>query len=182
MNRITNFLAPYSLIYLNWYAGEASTAVIVANAPHIWPLISHVFGLGTFKRSTGNIDSNSYPFKSHRSAVETQNSRTRKFDAEGYIPTGSEENLAQIGDKDVQWGYIKSTDSSQLSSGEVDTNNSYLKDSVRAGSADSAGIEHGIAQTVENPDFGRWQGNSADPNKHGRIVKTIHINQHASDL
>ena len=50
LNRYYNFTSGYgSLIYLNWYAGEASTAIMVANIPHCWPLLSRIFSLGSFK-------------------------------------------------------------------------------------------------------------------------------------
>lgn len=44
---------PYSLVFLNWYIGEISTAVFVANIPLCWPLLRRVFKVGTFndKRS-----------------------------------------------------------------------------------------------------------------------------------
>lgn len=49
LNRITNFTSPYgSLVYLNWYSGELATAVIVANVPHMWPVISRIFRVGSF--------------------------------------------------------------------------------------------------------------------------------------
>ncbi|KAL8973805.1 MAG: hypothetical protein Q9197_001959, partial [Variospora fuerteventurae] len=49
LNRYYNFTAGYgSLIYLNWYVGEAATSVFVANVPHLWPLLSRVFALGAF--------------------------------------------------------------------------------------------------------------------------------------
>lgn len=55
LNRITNFLAPFgSLSYLNWYCGETATAMIVANVPHLWPLIARIFKLGSFSQITTN--------------------------------------------------------------------------------------------------------------------------------
>ncbi|KAI4157471.1 MAG: hypothetical protein L6R39_000656, partial [Caloplaca ligustica] len=58
LNRYYNFTAGFgSLIYLNWYVGEAATSVFVANVPHLWPLLSRLCGLGAFnsmRRATGN--------------------------------------------------------------------------------------------------------------------------------
>lgn len=53
LNRYYNFSIPYSLNFLNWYVGELSTAVFVANIPLCWPLLRRVFSVGTFadKRS-----------------------------------------------------------------------------------------------------------------------------------
>lgn len=48
LNRYYNFTIPYSLIFLNWYVGELSTAVFVANIPLCWPLLRRVFRVGTF--------------------------------------------------------------------------------------------------------------------------------------
>ncbi|KAL9007313.1 MAG: hypothetical protein Q9173_007376, partial [Seirophora scorigena] len=53
LNRYYNFTAGYgSLIYLNWYVGEAATSVFVANVPHLWPLLSRAFALGAFFSSS----------------------------------------------------------------------------------------------------------------------------------
>jgi hypothetical protein len=48
LNRYYNFTIQYSIIFLNWYAGEVATAVIVANIPLCWPLIRWLFSLDTF--------------------------------------------------------------------------------------------------------------------------------------
>lgn len=48
MNRYYNFTIRYSLIFLNWYVGEVSTAVIVANIPHCWPLFRLIFKCNEF--------------------------------------------------------------------------------------------------------------------------------------
>lgn len=50
LNRYYNFTEPYgSLVYLYWYAGESSTAVMVANIPHCWPVVARMFRLSSFK-------------------------------------------------------------------------------------------------------------------------------------
>ncbi|RFU24462.1 hypothetical protein B7463_g11881, partial [Scytalidium lignicola] len=57
LNRYYNFTIPYSPIFLNWYVGEVSTAVFVANIPLCWPLARRIFALGSFgdsKRSHSN--------------------------------------------------------------------------------------------------------------------------------
>lgn len=49
LNRYYNFTEPYgSLVYLNWYVGEAATAVCVANIPLCWPLLRRVLNLSAF--------------------------------------------------------------------------------------------------------------------------------------
>lgn len=105
LNRVTNFTAPYgSLIYLNWYAGETATAVIVANVPHLWPLISRVFNLGSFKHISGPDGSNKYPLRSHPHGVGIPSTRRSKYDIDGYVTTSSEERIATSSDKDAEWG------------------------------------------------------------------------------
>ena len=50
LNRYYNFTEPYgSLVYLYWYAGESSTALMVANIPHCWPIVARLFRLSSFK-------------------------------------------------------------------------------------------------------------------------------------
>ncbi|KAG4415493.1 hypothetical protein IFR04_011365 [Cadophora malorum] len=81
LNRITNFLAPFgSLSYLNWYAGETATAMIVANVPYLWPLIARTFKLGSFSQSTTNNKSN----------FTMQNMKRGNT----FNPVGSEERIA----------------------------------------------------------------------------------------
>ena len=109
------------------------------------------------------------------------NNRPSKFDADGYIPTGSEERIAQTGDKDEQWGYTKKTDSAESCSVEMDMNSSYLKTSVCANVTDKTDVERGVDHSVSDPAIDEWQGNSADPKKQGQIIKTVHINQYASE-
>ncbi|KAH8815546.1 hypothetical protein F5884DRAFT_181938 [Xylogone sp. PMI_703] len=61
LNRYYNFSVAYSPIFLNWYVGEVSTAVYVANIPLCWPLVRRIFSLGSFadsKRSRSNENSN----------------------------------------------------------------------------------------------------------------------------
>ena len=48
LNKYYNFSQKYSLIFLNWYVGEVSTAVFVANVPLCWPLVRKVFRLDSW--------------------------------------------------------------------------------------------------------------------------------------
>lgn len=174
LNRITNFTAPYgSLIYLNWYAGETATAVVVANVPHLWPLISRVFGLGAFKQvSDGPNGSNQYPLRSQRNVPRMSSHRREKFDIDGYVETGSEERIATNGDKDGQWGYAKNSDTTQ-SSDDIELGNGYMTTSVLGGSKGNV--------NVEQKELGAWDANRDDPEKQGHIVKTVRIDQYASE-
>lgn len=63
LNRYYNFTIPYSPIFLNWYVGELSTAVFVANIPLCWPLLRRLFRVGTFidKHSYGGNTPIGYP-------------------------------------------------------------------------------------------------------------------------
>ncbi|KAL8863140.1 MAG: hypothetical protein Q9178_000515 [Gyalolechia marmorata] len=104
LNRYYNFTEPYgSLIYLNWYVGEAATSVFVANVPHLWPLLSRIFALGAFdslRRTTGNSsgngDSGGKGFYGKGSST-AKNSRARNYDQHGYIRSESEERIASAG-------------------------------------------------------------------------------------
>lgn len=94
LNRYYNFTAGYgSLVYLNWYAGETSTAVIVANIPHCWPLLSRVFRLGSFKSTRGPQSGNKFVLSS------TTNSRRKPshMAMDGYLRSESEERIASKG-------------------------------------------------------------------------------------
>ncbi|KAK0639205.1 hypothetical protein B0T16DRAFT_337132 [Cercophora newfieldiana] len=52
LNRVFNFVMPHDLVFLAWYNGEASTAVIIANIPFCWPLVRRVFGVESWGGSS----------------------------------------------------------------------------------------------------------------------------------
>ncbi|KAK3344243.1 hypothetical protein B0T25DRAFT_321772 [Lasiosphaeria hispida] len=49
LNRYYNFTMPLDLVFLAWYNGEGSTAVIIANVPFCWALMRRLFALGSWK-------------------------------------------------------------------------------------------------------------------------------------
>ena len=112
LNRYYNFTAGYgSLIYLNWYAGETSTAVIVANVPHCWPLLSRIFRLGSFKSTQGPQSGDKFVLSS------TNNSRRRPshMNMDGYLRSESEERITN---KAASAGYESNDTAMEL--GEMD--------------------------------------------------------------
>ncbi|KAL9595593.1 MAG: hypothetical protein Q9219_006357 [cf. Caloplaca sp. 3 TL-2023] len=97
LNRYYNFTAGFgSLIYLNWYVGEAATSVFVANVPHLWPLLSRIFSLGAFNslRRTGNSSGNPADSSSRFNKVSAQR---RHHPSDGYMRSESEERIASAG-------------------------------------------------------------------------------------
>ncbi|KAL8763247.1 MAG: hypothetical protein Q9184_000887 [Pyrenodesmia sp. 2 TL-2023] len=113
LNRYYNFTAGFgSLIYLNWYVGEASTSVFVANVPHLWPLLSRVFALGAFhsRRTTGNSgsgaahsDSNNNNRWNKASAQRSSRRLGRSDTQDGYLRTESEERIVRAGANQGTW-------------------------------------------------------------------------------
>jgi hypothetical protein len=77
LNRYYNFSIPFSPIFLNWYVGELSTAVFVANIPLCWPLLRRIFRVGTFadKNTYGGDTPSGYP--SQRNASNTYGNGTK---------------------------------------------------------------------------------------------------------
>jgi hypothetical protein len=65
LNRYYNFSIPYSPIFLNWYVGELSTAVFVANIPLCWPLLRRIFRVGTFADKNSGNSPSGYPSQRH---------------------------------------------------------------------------------------------------------------------
>ncbi|CAD6587442.1 MAG: hypothetical protein ASARMPRED_003102 [Alectoria sarmentosa] len=159
LNRYYNFTAGYgSLIYLNWYAGETSTAVIVANIPHLWPLISRVFGLGAFKSSSGP-DSNRYHLSSSNQGIASRRRTTHHgLDHDGYVRSESEERIA--GGGNGGWG------TKSMGEGDVEL--------AHANGGFDTGVMGGRRE--EAPAWGMpIQGSGMDDKDH--IMKTVHINQ-----
>ena len=105
--------------------------------------------------------------------------RRNKYDVEGYIPTGSEERIATSGDKDAQWGYSKKLNVSESSDGDLEMGDGHMRTSVRGGGGEGNVRRSGLA--VEDKELGGWEDEKVDPNKKGHIVKTVHIDQYASN-
>lgn len=96
LNRYYNFTAGFgSLIYLNWYVGEAATSVFVANVPHLWPLLSRLFSLSAFLSARRTAGSGSTPANDHSSRFHNKvvNAQRRHLPSSGYLRTESEERI-----------------------------------------------------------------------------------------
>lgn len=153
--------------------------MVVANVPHLWPLISRVFGLGAFKQvSSGPSGTNQYPLRSHRSGAGMASSRRDKFDIEGYVPTGSEERIATNGDKDGQWGYAKKLDTLESGDADIEMGNQYMSTDVRGGDKGDLG---NAGLVIQHEELGGWENDRVNPEKKGQIVETVHIDQRSSE-
>ena len=163
LNRYYNFTAGYgSLIYLNWYSGETSTAVIVANIPHLWPLISRVFGLGAFK-STNPDSSNRFKLSSSNQGISSRRRTVHHaLDHDGYIRSESEERVA--GGGNAGWN--------TKSMGEGD---------VELAHANGGFDTNVVGGTRPNPPVWGMPVRSSGFDDKDRIVKTVHINQFTED-
>ena len=51
LNRYYNFSQPDTLVFLSWYNGEATTAVLIANIPFCWTLLRKIFRLDAWAGS-----------------------------------------------------------------------------------------------------------------------------------
>lgn len=178
LNRVTNFTAPYgSLVYLNWYAGEASTAVIVANVPHLGPLFFRIFNIGSFKQTTAPHESNQSRIYSHTGGTGTASTRRTKHDIDGYILTGSDEKILGTNEKGTEWRYSKKLDLSEPKEENIELSDVYMTPMQGSGAVGVRNID------LENEDqrLGVLKGDPADLEKRGHIVKTIQIDQYSSE-
>ena len=154
---------------------RSSDIYTVANLPHLWPLISRIFGLGSFKASTGVSGSNQYPLRSHRSGAAIPSARRTKFESQGYITTNSEERIPVGGEKEMHWGYAKQMDSGDSSDGDLESGKGYMTTTVHAGE-----IHDDMSPPATGQALGGWPNeNRSGPNR-GHIVKTVDINQYES--
>lgn len=71
LNRYYNFANPNSLVYVFWYVGESSTALMVANLPLCWPLLQWLLNAGPWTEAGS---------KSHPNAPRHKQPRTGRFD------------------------------------------------------------------------------------------------------
>jgi len=53
LNRYYNFVMPHDLVFLAWYNGEASTAIMIATVPFCWVLLRMLFALDSWAGSSG---------------------------------------------------------------------------------------------------------------------------------
>ncbi|KIH92812.1 hypothetical protein SPBR_02887 [Sporothrix brasiliensis 5110] len=63
LNRYYNFTVANSLVFLIWYNGEASTAVMVANIPFCWTLLRRLFALDAWGMSSRRSRSTSGAYR-----------------------------------------------------------------------------------------------------------------------
>ncbi|KAL8921506.1 MAG: hypothetical protein Q9208_005660 [Pyrenodesmia sp. 3 TL-2023] len=171
LNRYYNFTSGFgSLIYLNWYVGEASTSVFIANVPHLWPLLSRVFALGAFhsRRITGNSgsgvansDSNNNNRWNKASAQRSSRRLGRSETQDGYLRTESEERIVRGGAKQGTWPLptTPATDERGLEMGPVEGKGLGYTATAAAGEA---------------------LDEKKEPNG-GGIVRTVQIRQYSSE-
>ncbi|KAL8676887.1 MAG: hypothetical protein Q9186_006641 [Xanthomendoza sp. 1 TL-2023] len=168
LNRYYNFTEPYgSLVYLNWYVGEAATSVFVANVPHLWPLLSRIFALGAFNslrrtsgNSSGNGASSGKGFYGKGSSTHRSN-RPRPYDQHGYIRSESEERIANRGAGTGTWPLSESKTEATIEMGPLDNKGTgYM--------ATAAGGENGLTKAKQEEQVG--------------IVKTVQIRQYSNEV
>ncbi|KAL9129466.1 MAG: hypothetical protein Q9217_002100, partial [Psora testacea] len=165
LNRYYNFTAGYgSLIYLNWYAGEAATAVMVANIPHCWPILSRTFRLGSFKSTSHGPESASNRFGLSDKSATTSSNR-RRFDEHGYIRSESEERIANAG---AGTGFTNTAASAASVGQNHDVELGHI--------GPQTGAYIGTAVTGGGKDEGSWR-----EDRSGTIIKTVSLNQTYTD-
>jgi len=164
---VTNFASFTSntntLIYLNWYAGEVATAVIVSNIPLLWPLVSTVFRLGSFHKSAaGTTDRHT------KKAGYTLQSITKGND---FMPSSSsEERIADL--DDVDFHDTKHPDDLVLT---VDKGRTTTH--VVAGWHDDRDPK---LDTLDHKDFEALD-RDLEKGSNGQIVKTVNVSQFRHD-
>ncbi|KAL6717073.1 hypothetical protein ACLMJK_004987 [Lecanora helva] len=158
LNRYYNFTAGYgSLIYLNWYAGETSTAMIVGNVPHCWPILSRIFRLGSFKSTRGPASGNKFVLSSNT------NSRRRPSDMDmnGYLRSESEERIANKG----------------ATAGFGFRNSQSQEAAMELGEIDKGTYTTTVAAERDEQPWGRSRSLQYKDEK-DRIVKTVQLHQY----
>ncbi|KAL9609255.1 MAG: hypothetical protein Q9167_005956 [Letrouitia subvulpina] len=185
LNRYYNFTAGYgSLIYLNWYVGEAATAVFVANVPHLWPLLSRLFALGSFNTSKRTGGTNSGPGNTpgnstHGRFAVARNTMKRLHDPsnEGYIRSeldAEEEERVGIAGQGAgmeRSGRTAGNEEAGLELGHLEQG--------RGSGVVVGGLSQGFAGTAVSADGKEMGSGWAEQNKDDkdRIVKTVQIQQ-----
>ena len=159
LNRYYNFTEPYgSHVYLNWYTGEAATSVFVANIPHLWPLLSKIFALGTFnslRRTAGTSSGERNPSGNGflpKGRGNDQGGLTRPYDHHGYIRSKSEERIAGAGagpGAGPTWPLPGSKDVATLELGPMDSQPTGYNAMVAGGHEKRKEQRDGIMKTVQ---------------------------------
>lgn len=149
LNRYYNFTLPYNPVFLNWYVGELSTAVFVANIPLCWPLLRRVFKVGTFNDKRSGATNPSHPPHPQRHIGNSYGTRAvigQRLPSDDEMMAGFSESEERINRED-NWPIGKES----FVLGPVDGKTG-LKTLVRTGK-DAEGsdqeCEDGITKTVQ---------------------------------
>lgn len=161
LNRYFNFTISYSPIFLNWYVGEVSTAVYVANIPLCWPLVRKIFHLDDWatkhsrRTDDSNPNSNSKYFSRRARGDDSAQGRSHRL----HSGLGSEvEITGHAGQRSTSWDESQSREDLQL---DPMSKVMHCKTHVIGGRE----LEDGTGgQQVERDN----------------IVKTVHVSQYSS--
>ena len=185
LNRYYNFTSGYgSLIYLNWYAGEASTAVMVANIPHCWPILSRIFSLGSFKSSGPSgygtsSQSKSTPRFRLGSGAPTSRMRSNVYGVSQHREEGDADSVERIMGKGVNPAK-RDGDEHIVTGGDMTD--------LELGDLSSPTPKYEAHATAEKTPDGSWLPRHGDGTPQvppmpiadggaGGIVKTVHMDQ-----
>ena len=153
------------------YAGETATAVIVANIPHLWPLLSRVFSLGAFKSCSGSPDQ--YSLHDDDRRFESPIVRL-KYNSKGYRSSDSQEKITDGGHEGIAWEQGRRVASPRGNLEDLEVETDYSSKVV-----DTAG-QSNVGFALYNAEAETWQHGRFSSSNKSQIVKTIHIDECAS--
>ena len=147
--------------------------------PHLWPLISRILGLGSFKSATDpSNDNNGNRFTIRNGkVVALSRSQTRDRDFKRYLRSESEERIVKTAGAAIWAGKGVGSPSSR-----DDVEMAYVDGGDHHKGAYAATVEAGCRRTCDEEE-GVWgaptpplllQGGGGEG-----IVKTVHLNQYA---
>ncbi|KAK3314594.1 hypothetical protein B0H66DRAFT_627231 [Apodospora peruviana] len=91
LNRYFNFTMPNDHVFLGWYNGEASTAVLIANIPFCWSLLRRVFALDSWAAgSSSSRAAAAAAAAANMSSVVTSNLKQRQNAGGPQVPAGTD--------------------------------------------------------------------------------------------
>lgn len=161
LNRYYNFTQPFgSLVYLNWYVGEAATSVYVANIPLCWPLLRRMFNLSSFNASSKRTrDGSNLESQTRFQSIAARSANRPK--REWYERSESEERIAGAGAGAGSWGSHGASNDGTLELEPVEIRDRY-KANVTA---------------LPEGDDSSWDTRRSDDKSQANIVKTVQIHQ-----
>lgn len=155
LSKAYSFGSPYGVDWVYWYVREVSTAVIVANLPHLWVLVRLAFNLRSFL-SNGGSGSRSRGGTNTDPGSVLQSGKNHATDGRHWYPL--KDKASNVNSFTTGFGSEENITSVPL---EIQSDNHFGNDLERASPDLEDALGHGNMETLKPPGLHTgWQSKS----------------------